>query len=491
MKKLFRRIMAIALSAAIALGTTIYAETTPSITVSKDAVSVTIGKTTYVTVTAKDGTEKDAVTVKSANPQIATATLDGTKLTFEGVNAGVVDVTLTYAKQTAKVTVTVPASTTAPAAIKFYSDAEFKTAVTAVKDIWAGGGKVTDSEGNITTYNTKTLYTNALATVIDPDVTDNKVVKKAGKIYVGVTGSKVTAVPFDTETNKLVVDAEANNILKATYKTVKGMEGGALTLTAGKNAGAVKVWVIDVNGNGEIVRSGSFTVTVSGAASKMAVADTNDNVLKGASVAHGATAKFNIIGYLADGKTVTEDASYSVSVVAPKEGQEAIIDASYASGILTIKSLGNGTGKATVNVKCTESNKILKVNVTVINPVTAVKAAIAEDSAKTLYLKGEKVTMNVTETKTIADAPTTDKVTVYVADETEAKLAVNGTKVEYTLSKGVKAAYKNGVLTLTREDPFTPAVVYLAYTDTASGSVTVYKVATIAAIKITGGTISL
>ena len=290
-------------------------------------------------------------------------------------------------------------------------------------------------------------------------------------------------------------------ILKAKYTAAKGATNGTVVLTAGKTAGTATVWLIELDPQGDVVGTAKLTVTVKGAAKKLVISEETELVktensvnsakyelkavtpVKNASVpANTETATtFGFMGYLADGKTIAdmETGTYYVDDTYDKDMINVVVGTNYKISIDTKNKTKVGKTKVTLVHKQSGAKATFTVNVT--NPVTALKTtldAATEDNDQKLGIKGDKVTLKVVETKKITAADTTDKVKVYVVEpgaksnnaytaglKVEKNAETGKYEIKCTTSKAVKAQYKEGVLTITRTDPFLDAQVWFVYTD--------------------------
>ena len=472
----------------LALADTTTAVTTPTLTVSKTEVALDVGGTSAtVTVTATGGAEGDTVAVESKNSEIAKTEYKNNTITITPGAAGVVPVKVTYGRQKAEILVTVKGKAPEIKSFKFYSDEAKKTAITTVSGVWVNGGNVKQANGDKVNYKDVTIYTDFEPVQSDPNPNDSKVVIKTGKALIGITAADVTAAPYDGK--KVVKDAVASKIVKASYKKT-----GEIKVSAATDAGSAKVWLMDVAPDGTLVNSNSFIVNVKAAAASVTVTDKDGAVAKKIGLAAGEMATFTLKGLLKDKKTVATDATYSVTVD-EKYAANVQVDYNATTGTFTLKGVKTDNGKpvkAKVNVLCNESGKKASIGVTVTNPTSAITASLVAGESLNLHWKGDTTKINIVETNAESGGKTTDKVKVYVSDDSQKPLAVDEKgKVVFTKSKALSASYKDGVLTLKRNEPREAGAVYLVYTDSATKKAKAFKVCDVAAIVITEGGVKL
>lgn len=516
MKRMVKRVISIAVAAAVcscaaftsfAAGNEIYrgeetlytgsveaakplasSDSNASVTLSKTAVNLSAGGSSEkVTVSASGGASGDTVKVVSKTPAIAAVEYSGNVITITPGAQGVVPVTVSYGKAKAEITVTVTGTTPTAKPFKFYSDKEKKTPLTGtVQGLWTNGGTVKQEDGTKLNYKDITVYTDFEPVVMDPNPLDSKVVAKAGKTVVAVTKTDVTKLPY--ENKKVIKDDEASKIVKASYK-----KGGEIKLTGVSSAGSAKVWLIDVAADGTVMNHNSFNVELKAAAANISVYDKSGAAVKKTGIAAGQSETFTFKGFLKDKKTEAKDATYSV-IVDKKYTENIQVSYNKGSGSFTVKALKTNDGKvinAKVSVICDQSGKSAAVSISVTNPVQTISTAIVEGQPLLLQWKGESTQIAVTETG-VEEGKTTDKVSVCISDDKETPLTVDEKgKVVFKKSKAASGTYKNGILTLKRDDPRAEGTVYLIYTDSATKKSKVFKVCDIQAIVIVGGGVML
>ena len=634
-KSLFKKSMATALSVVMALGSSVYAFAEGETTEEKVTYTLKLGAAALeleegtgnleytssekdqvtIETTCSDTDDASAITVESSNKAIAeVAVVNSNKhLSVKGVAPGVVTATVKYGDQTAELKITVTEKDGKYAAPQFNMSTTFDklplkdgktqdgkdpTDITSYDQIWAGGGKKADGGK----YNTAVIYSNAVPLETDIDVTNDIVTDvKAGKVLVGVSAKLGTTETPATcadvfSGGKIVKDADAAQILKANYKVAKGASNGTLTLTAGKKAGSVLVWVIQVDAKGNVLASSALRVDVKGAAKKINIGSvvtedgkvTGFETVKNAAVVYNSGsltekevdkvvvddeeiagsqsgnvgATYDIQGLLADKTTEVNaaDVTYKAEIAAGGEafitadivatlvdtkdktsvevvGSEGYTNAIKAGSVVTayalnIKPVWNAAATAKSKTKVTvtnvESGAKATISVQLTNPIEGgfglefVKPTEENKLNSQLIFKGNKVQFNVNELtaselakrvpedkeKEAPDVATTDKLKVYVNVRPQAKVDevkdksgnvitpaqeeikapsynAETKKIENLApSKAVKAAYKNGVLTVTRVDPTQSAMVYIAATDPVTKVVRFFEVLDVDAVEV-------
>ncbi len=458
-----------------------------TINLSKTEVSLNVGGSSdRVNVTVSGGASGDTVKVQSKTPAIAAVEYSNNVITITPGAAGVVPVTVSCGKQKAQITVTVTGKAPVAKSFKFYSDKEKTKVLTKAEGLWANGGMVKQEDGTKVNYKDITVYTDFEPVLMDPKPLDSKVESKAGKTVVAVTKTDVTKLPY--ENKKVIKDDEASKIVKASYK-----KGGEIKLTGVTSGGSAKVWLIDVAADGTVMNHNSFLVELKAAAANISVYDKSGTAVKKTGLAAGQSETFTFKGFLKDKKTEAKDATYSV-IVDKKYTENIQVSYNKGSDSFTVKALKTNDGKvvnAKVSVVCDQSGKSAAVSISVTNPVQTISTAIVDGQPILLQWKGDSTQIAVTETG-VEEGKTTDKVSVCISDDKETPLTVDEKgKVVFKKSKAASGTYKNGILTLKRDDPRAEGTVYLVYTDSATKKSKVFKVCDIQAIVIVGGGVSL
>lgn len=441
-----------------------------------------------VIVTTTGGTWGAQVAVQSENPEIVMAEYISGRIFLTPKAAGSVEVTATYgeAKAVLKVTVTQTGTTAYASPIKFYSDASKSSPAYTFDGIWVNGGNVTMPDKTKVNYKDLTVYTDFVPVKVDPNPLDNKVESKEGKALVGITSVSATAAPYADK--KVVNDPEASKIVKASYKS------GTVKVTPGSEPGNARVWLMDIAADGTLANANSFVVNVKAAAANIVVTDTAGEAVKAVGLSAGETVTYSFKGYLKDKKTVATDSTYSVTVD-NKYASNVLVDYNATSGTIRITGVKTNNGKAVkakVTIMCNQSGKKLALAVNVTNPTSSIRATIAEGEKSYLHWKGDSTKLNIIETTAEGIGNTSDKVKVFVSNDSVAPLTIDEKgKVKCTKSKAASGTYKNGVLTLKRNEPREAGTVYLVYTDAATKTSKAFKICEIAAIVISEGGVKI
>lgn len=440
-----------------------------------------------ISITATGGASGTAVSAKSQNAEIAAVEINGTRLFITPKAAGVVEVEITYGSAKAKIKVTVTKTSTPQAkSFKFYSDKEMKTEDSTYDGIWVNGGNVTMPDKTKVNYKDLTVYTDFEQVLTDPRPDDSKVESKAGKALIGITAVTTTKAPY--ENNKVVTDDSVSKIVKASYKK------GQIKVTPGSEAGSARVWLMDVMADGTLINYNSFVVDVKAAAANIILTDSQGVTAKAVGLSAGQSATYSFKGYLKDKKTVAADSTYTVSVD-NKYAENIGVNYNESAGTITVTGIKTNNGKAVkakVTVMCNQSGKKFALTVTVTNPTSTLKATLAEGEKPYLHWKGDTTRINIVETTAESLGTTTDKVKVYVSDDTVTPLSIDEKgKIKYTKSKAAAGTYKNGVLTLKRNDPTVVGTVYLVYTDSGTKQSKAFKICDIDKIVISEGGVKL
>lgn len=362
--------------------------------------------------------------------------------------------------------------TEAEVTAKFYSDLEMTDEIAAVAGgIYVNGGKVApDEDEDKIDYKNVTIYTDMESKAIDPDGEGSKPAKQ-GKITVAVTMSSETP---KLEKGKPVKDAEAANILKASYK-----KGGAVKLTANKAEGKVYVHVLDISINKEIEQAISIPVVVGMASAKVALYDDDGKVAK-----KGVANVYDIMTL--DLKALT------------KEGEELsntnfriILDEKYEDYIscrlnkkklyVTAEDLNyDKPGKPVstkVTVMDTKSGKKATYSLSIVDNVDKVFTEIS--SSEKLTEAKSSVEMDYWIETVAENDITTDKLKLYVCKEgTEPKVGEKN-KIVYTKCSDVtaKLSKEGDILTLSTKVAKPSCDIYAVYTDSASKTSQIFQVA--------------
>lgn len=495
MKKLFKRIVASVLTAAIAMSAAVTsvsaADTTMTVTgtnLKDSAISIEAGKTDTLTVADAAGT----VTVASDKTSVATAALKDTTITLTAVAEGSAKVTVTDAGADAEsadddvvveITVTVTKATeTGPVAATLYTDAECKAAVTDA-GVFAYVNGTKTKGNNAVDYKSVKLYAKDAA--------------KGKYIAVLTAENKQPAITA----GKVVSDAAVKNIAKVAVKEK------TVTLTAGKQTGTVYVWLFDMDTTKKTANSvASAKVTMKGAASSVVISDTaisaGDKGIKTAAIGSGQTATFNFASFIKDAdkttkNTLATDLTYTVEADAKNKITLTVTYDAETPGEFQVKApeitpdtkgkVKTASGKVTVtNV---QSGKKVSLTIVVGNDITATANEIKTGYATLIDEKGDVSKIDVNPTMSNDKIATTNKVSVVVlngeakfndkAKLTTAKSKTFGAKLQ-SMDFGSKETPAPGYrVRLTYSAPkkdAANAVVYLVVTDAAKKT-TYYEIA--------------
>ncbi len=479
MKKLFKRIVASVLTAAIAMSAAVTsvsaAMTVKGATDNKLAIEVDESK--VLTISGAVGTLK----AESSAAATATATLDGTKVTVKGIAAGTANVTITDDAGTTDktdddttVTIAVTVTKFETVAAKLYTDeAASKEVTDAGVFAYVNGTKTKTTP--VVDYKSVKLYAKEAAT---------------GK-YVAVVTAENKQPTIDSK-GKVVSDAAVKNIAKVAVKDK------TVTLTAGKQTGTVYVWLFDMDAKKARANSvASAKVEMKGAASSVVIDDTsidaNTKTLKTATVGCGETATFAFASFIKDAdkttkNTLASDLTYTVEADAKnKINLEVTYDAKnpgefdVKAPTLTADAKGKvKTASGKVTVTNVESGKKVSITIVVGNNITAAANEIKTGYATLIDEKGDVSKIDVTPTLDDAKIATTNKVSVVVLDgeakfNDKAKLTTTKSKTfgaklqSMTFGEGesAKIGYRVRLTYNAPKKDAADAVVYLVVTDAA------------------------
>ncbi len=479
MKKLFKRIVASVLTAAIAMSAAVTsvsaAMTVKGATDNKLAIEVDESK--VLTISGAVGTLK----AESSAAAKATATLDGTKVTVKGIAAGTANVTITDDNKTTDktdddVTVTIAVTVTKfeTAAAKLYTDEAASKEVTSAGVFAYVNGTKTKGDKAVD-YKSVNLYAKEAAT---------------GK-YVAVVTEKNEQPKIDDK-GKVVSDASVKNIAKVAVKDK------TVTLTAGKQTGTVYVWLFDMDAKKARANSvASAKVEMKGAASSVVIdnksIDADTKTLKTATVGCGETATFAFASFIKDAdkttkNTLASDLTYTVEADAKnKITLEVTYDAKkpgefkVKAPALTADAKGKvKTASGKVTVTNVESGKKVSITIVVGNNITAAGNEIKTGYATLIDEKGDVSKIDVIPTLDDAKIATTNKVSVVVLDgeakfDAKAKLTTKKSKTfgaklqSMTFGEGesAKIGYRVRLTYNAPKKDAADAVVYLVVTDAA------------------------
>lgn len=488
MKKLFKRIVASVLTAAIAMSAAVTsvsaAMTVKGATDNKLAIEVDESK--VLTINGAVGTLK----AESAAAATATATLEGTKVTVKGIAAGETKVTITDDNKTTdktdddvKVEITVTVTKFETVAAKLYTDAAATKEVTEAGVFAYVNGTKTKGDDAVD-YKSTVLYAKEEAT---------------GK-YVAVLTEKNEQPKIDDK-GKVISDASVKNIAKVAVKDK------AVTITAGKQTGTVYVWLFDMDTTKKRANSvASAKVEMKGASSSIVIGTDNtvrgtDKTLKTGVIGSGKTAKFYFADAIKDAakevpNTLATDLTYTVEADAKnkiklevkytKEGKWFEVTAPE----ITPDNKGKvKTASGKVTVTNVQSGKKVTLTIVVGNDITATANTIKTGYATLIDEKGDVSKIDVDPTMSSDKIATTNKVSVVVLDgeakfDDKAKLTTTKSK---TFSAKLQAkdlgttetpapGYRVRLTYNAPKKDAADAVVYVVVTD-AGKKTTYYEVA--------------
>ena len=487
MKKLFKRIVASVLTAAIAMSAAV-TSVSAAITVkgaTDNKLAIEVDETKELTISGAVGTLK----AESSAAATATATLDGTKVTVKGIAAGTANVTITDDNKTADdtkddVTVTIAVTVT-----------KFETVAAKLYTDEAASKEVTDAGVFAYVNGTKTKG-------------DNAVDYKSVKLYAkdAATGKYVAVVTAENKqpaitAGKVVSDAAVKNIAKVAVKDK------TVTITAGKQTGTVYVWLFDMDTTKKRANSvASAKVEMKGAASSVVISDTaisaGDKGIKTAAIGSGETATFNFASFIKDAdkttkNTLATDLTYTVEADAKNKITLTVTYDAKKPGEFQVKApeitpdtkgkVKTASGKVTVtNV---QSGKKVSLTIVVGNDIKATANEIKSGYATLIDEKGDVSKIDVDPTMSNDKIATTNKVSVVVLNgeakfNEKAKLTTTKSKTfgaklqakDFGTEETPAPGYRVRLTYSAPKKDAANAVVYLVVTDAAKKT-TYYEIA--------------
>lgn len=475
MKKLFKKVVAGFMAAAIAVTSMVTSVSAAEFAVSgatDNKVEVNVAASVELTVT----TDEAAITAKSAKESIATATVDAKKVTIKGVSAGTTDVTISDGKATpVKIAVTVKRVPAVASTVSLYTksacaDGDAVSAETGVS-VYVNGTKTKVEP--IVDYKTTTLY-----------FKENTAVKKM--IATTTTGSepKLTAkgaLPSDDAGIK-----EAKDM--ATAKV--DMKKKTVAISAGKktsDAKTVTAWVFGLNEYNEVVTKASAKVVVKGAATSINFYATapQDKTPVAKTITIGSKSADNRIYFTSAIKAPSKDATNTITdntfkVEADPKVKDVTVayDAKNAYFTVSAKSLVPDSKKkvktlsAKIKVTCVQSGKSATITVIVENDVNSITNTIGTGYATLIDEKGDVAKVDAAPTRDDNTIATTSKVSVVVLDgeaafDTKGKLTTAKSKsFGAKLQTKADGSYRVRITNSGAKEP-KDAVVYLTVTNAA------------------------
>ncbi len=307
-------------------------------------------------------------------------------------------------------TVTVTSSSVSD---RLFTDAAHTELLAADENvIFTSGAKYTDKATKaVTNYKALTLYSD----IAIPTYTDSKGKVKTGKIL--VTVSETAELPEFTK-GKFAVSKTASAIAKPSYKK----KDNSVTVTAGKNAGTVYVWIASIGAGNQIVEYGYAEVTVKSGASKIVLKDSDytsesANTVKAGTVAVGESATFYAVPTFDKLGTIAADCHYTVTPAAKLADCVSVEQLDKYGFKVTAKGLYNGKQtKVKLDVTCVETKKKASFTLTIINPANNYTFA-SDDSAVTL---SSLTKLDLSGTGVGIDASYYQPVKVTITDSTKA-----------------------------------------------------------------------
>ncbi len=273
--------------------------------------------------------------------------------------------------------------------------------------VWVNGGTVKQADKSKINYKASVLYTD-----LKPEAVIIKGKSKTGKLQVAVTST--FAQPMVVK-GKVTKDKAAEQIAKAKIDSK-----GKITVTAGKQAGTVYLWVYDLRADKTVGETACIEVTAKSAPYKISLF--TDSALttaaKNGTVALGSSAEIYFKSAADRNGAATPDAEFTVSVDAKSA---AYVNAVLEGNKITITPTGLNSAKpgkvikAKVTLAAKQNTRKVTYTVTIINPIVKVEALITDSSAK-LAMKNDTATIKLTPSAVDQNFDTTAKIKLYVAN---------------------------------------------------------------------------
>lgn len=476
MKKLFKKVVAGFMAAAIAVTSMVTSVSAAELAVSgatDNKVEVNVAASVELTVTTGEAT----ITAKSDKESVATATVDAKKVTIKGVSAGSANVTISDGKATpVKIAVTVKRVPAVASTVKLYTDTactDGKEAPEAGVSVYVNGKDVKGTETvPAAFYKTNVLY-----------FKKNTAVKKM--IATTTTGSEPQltakgALPSDDAGIK-----EAKNMasIKADLKNNK------VTITAGKktsDAKTVTAWVFGLNEYNEVVTKASAKVVVKGAATSISfyATEPSEKTPVAKTIVIGSNSADNKVYFVPaikapskDAKNTITDNTYTVTADPKVKDVTVAYDAKNAYFTVTAKSLVPDAKKkvktlsAKIKVTCVQSGKSATITVIVENDVNSIANTVKTGYATLIDEKGDVAKVDATPTRDDDTIATTSKVSVVVlngeaAFDAKGKLTTAKSKSFGAKLQNTQTGYRVRITNSGAKEP-KDAVVYLVVTNAA------------------------
>ena len=472
MKKLFKKVVAGFMAAAIAVTSMVTSVAAADLTVTgatNNKVSVVAGKTVDLTV----DTTEETVKATSDKEAVATVAVDAKKVTVTGVSAGTANVTITAGTDTAKIAVTVTRAPAVASPVKLYTDtacSDGKEAPEAGVSVYVNGTKTKVEP--IVDYKTATLY-----------FKENSAVKKI--IATTTTGSE----PKLTEKGALPSDdagiKEAKNM--ATAKA--DLKKKTVTISAGKktsDAKTVTAWVFGLNEYNEVVTKASAKVVVKGAATSINfyAEAPQDKTPVAKTIVIGSNSADNKVYFVPaikapskDAKNTITDNTFKVEADPKVKDVTVAYNAENAYFTVTAKSLVPNAKKkvktlsAKIKVTCVQSGKSATITVIVENDVNSIANTVKTGYATLIDEKGDVAKVDAAPTRDDNTIATTSKVSVVVLDgeaafDAKGKLTTAKSKSFGAKLQNTQTGYRVRITNSGAKEP-KDAVVYLVVTNAA------------------------
>lgn len=473
MKKLFKKVVAGFMAAAIAVTSMVTSVSAAEFAVSgatDNKVEVNVAASVELTVTTDEAT----ITAKSAKESIATATVDAKKVTIKGVAAGTTDVTISDGKATpVKIAVTVKRVPAVATVAKLYTDSactDGKEVTEAGISVYVNGTKTKVEP--IVDYKTTTLY-----------FKENSAVKKM--IATTTTGSE----PKLTEKGALPSDDAGIKEAKDMATAKVDMKKKTVAISAGKktsDAKTVTAWVFGLNEYNEVVTKASAKVVVKGAATSISFYATEpaEKTPVAKTITIGSNSADNRIYFTPAIKAPSKDATNTITdntfkVEADPKVKDVTVeyDSKNAYFTVTAKSLVPDSKKkvktlsAKLKVTCVQSGKSATITVIVENNVNSIANTIKTGYATLIDEKGDVAKVDVAPTRDDNTIATTSKVSVMVLDgeaafDTKGKLKTAKSKSFGAKLQNTETGYRVRITNSGAKEP-KDAVVYLVVTNAA------------------------
>lgn len=473
MKKLFKKVVAGFMAAAIAVTSMVTSVSAAEFAVSgatDNKVEVNVAASVELTVTTDEAT----ITAKSDKESVATATVDAKKVTIKGVSAGSANVTISDGKATpVKIAVTVKRVPAVASTVKLYTDTactDGKEAPEAGVSVYVNGTKTKVEP--IVDYKTATLY-----------FKENSAVKKI--IATTTTGSE----PKLTEKGALPSDDAGIKEAKDMATAKADLKKKTVTISAGKktsDAKTVTAWVFGLNEYNEVVTKASAKVVVKGAATSISfyATEPSEKTPVAKTIVIGSNSADNKVYFVPaikapskDAKNTITDNTYTITADPKVKDVTVAYDSKNAYFTVTAKSLVPDAKKkvktlsAKIKVTCVQSGKSATITVIVENDVNSIANTVKTGYATLIDEKGDVAKVDAAPTRDDNTIATTSKVSVVVLDgeaafDAKGKLTTAKSKSFGAKLQNTQTGYRVRITNSGAKEP-KDAVVYLVVTNAA------------------------